>query len=376
MKTQESNMDKLRNNCFRNFIVKGDKSSIKIKGKQVFGVDDDKKGLTRNPFWVFERNNNGLIWVSECLEMNDEAFTGEKPHRFGPDAIDISIDVLPRRLQRLLKSKRVLIINGDLEDPDTGDERFVDLNDILGINHPTISFECLRRILDKNNVESALKLLHNGKIRIVDFTLDETRNLSQQEKKQVRNYQEGKSTLLPPPPEFGLTLLNDQQWHRPASVVFEYNKPKSSHYYLMGQDEGTYFCCELPKRVRNLDEAYKSLIPKNVRDIGEWQRQGEWFAVPVNKSKVPNENNCAAVLCENDLILPMDFFVESKWHRLHCGEGDYVGCIGVDGQIYIKFGELEHEDHESLILRTRRDDKWWTFYRNTALKSVSVEGVD
>jgi len=86
--------------------------------------------------------------------------------------------------------------------------------------------------------------------------------------------------------------------------------------------------------------------------------------------------------------LPVDD-VESSEHRIisnhssclqesyDSGEGEDCGDIRIDwdGQIFARNFRLIHSngDHENF---SSNDDTWKTFHCNTALRSVSVEGVD
>ena len=58
---------------------------------------------------------------------------------------------------------------------------------------------------------------------------------------------------------------------------------------------------------------------------------------------------------------------DSNFHYLIGGEIR----VSKDGKVYFRGGYVEHDQHRALNLRT-----WHTFYKNTAVRSVSVEGVD
>jgi hypothetical protein len=57
------------------------------------------------------------------------------------------------------------------------------------------------------------------------------------------------------------------------------------------------------------------------------------------------------------------------------------GRIGKDGRIYAASGTVNHPEHQELRFGKggsshKEPPQWYTFYRNTAVKSVSTQGVD
>lgn len=61
----------------------------------------------------------------------------------------------------------------------------------------------------------------------------------------------------------------------------------STMWFLVGYDEGNLFICRLPKSVKTVEAAHKSLRPKNVPEGS--LRQGEWFFVPVTDDKLKDK---------------------------------------------------------------------------------------
>lgn len=145
-------------------------------------------------------------------------------------------------------------------------------------------------------------------------------------------------------------------WHKSGHHVLSSN----GKYYLLGQDEGQYFGVELPKKVKSLEEAFRSLVPVGAEKA---QRQGEWFIVPCQKPK-----DCVsfeALIYGNCLALPKDD-PDGNNHCLACTE-----FAVKDNIVYAYDGSLTHDQHEQ-----RSFSGWVKFLKNLAVRSVSVDGVD
>lgn len=248
--------------------------------------------------------------------------------------------------------KRLMLVNGDQNGNDDPELSFVDEFSDLGL--PTTSFACLERFFKENE---GLKRLCNGHMKVVDYTTDERRPLSDEDKKLLAR----KKNNRPKPPEPGFTLVG-REWHRSGTVLLQDQERKMC--ILMGQDEGTYFGVELPKMAKSIADAFQILIPKEVVEK-EFTRQGEWFMTPVADEDVPEHANCVA--CDDcSIILPLES-ADSNHHRVESSDVR----IGKDGQVYAHNPNVEHDDHASIS-----GYGWFTFYRNTALRSYSQEGVD
>jgi hypothetical protein len=252
-------------------------------------------------------------------------------------------------------NKALLLLNAD-EDGD-----FYTLVDEIGGGNPCVSFECVGQMFKGR--KDVINMLADGELILLDYTPEERISLTASEKKKFNGSR--KNYPLPPKPGFAHV---GEVWHRSGSCLFQH--VKSGTCYIFGQDEGSYFGCELPKAAKTIQGAYNVLTPKEIGSRS-FQRQGEWFAVIVQDKDVPEPKDCAMQFNANydsDIFLPLDT-PESNKHKLV----DVEGRVGKDGQIYVKDGQLDHDQHAGLYFS---GDSWTTFYRNTAVRSVSQQGVD
>lgn len=260
------------------------------------------------------------------------------------------------------KYRAILLINGDSYDSsaDIGPEwNLVDEFD--GYGFPVISFACLGQFFEDDQ-RRAIDLLTGGGIEIVDFTCDEYVKLTELEKEQL-----GKNQELQPP-ALGFTRVR-HKWHRPGFVLLRY--VKGNQFFLMGQDEGTYFGCELDEKPTNIADAIFCLIPREARNR-KHLRQGEWFCVQKERAEVPEPKDCMIVLSKLRLESESCHLgvehKESKRHYIQAGEIR----ITKDGVIFALDAVLTHQDHATL----NGWRGWSAFYKNTAVRSFSQEGVD
>ena len=275
------------------------------------------------------------------------------PIEFGCTTSDAPMGVVLRNK----KGSHKFILNGDYSEDIEYKEREFNcelLIDQLDVEYPTLSFRCLGRFITNGKVNSfiAAKYLANGKVKIIDSTVDE----------RIEGV-ESKS------PGLGYTYIDNYDgtgiWHKPSEFLLEHNGKQ----IIFGQDEGSYFGSELKNKVKTCTEAIKSLRPKNVPKNAE--RQGEWFAVQVKEKDVPTFINCAATfssLSDQDITLPREVR-DSSQHIVITIDGR----IDKKGNVYAKNPTLMHEngDHNDLMCFG-----WYTFIRNTAVRSYSEEGVD
>lgn len=251
-----------------------------------------------------------------------------------------------------------------------------------GYGFPAISFRCLSHFYD-DDFKGMVRLVDQGNLRVLDFTPDETMELRKSDKEKLKKIRRKLSRqtgdlfalvagIKPPKP--GFTMLNPSDarracWHRTGTVLLTDGK----QYILMGRDGDQYFGCELPDACSTISEAMVMLVPPEA--VG-CQRQGEWFAVPVNKEAVPAPQDC--VLCfeiscdgyhghHEDVFLPLED-VDSNKHYFSDGEGR----VGRDGVLYVRSPSLAHDEHEEL----NPGNGWFTFIKNTAVRSFSEGGVD
>lgn len=232
-----------------------------------------------------------------------------------------------------------------------------------------VSFLCVGRLVfpQRAGLDSAnyLNLFREKRTTLLDFIPDVTIKAKTSEKEWVRKFGLASARAKYSPPKAGFTLLWDGlvlEWHQSSTVLFKVG----SKTYLVGQDEGTYFGCQLQGNPTTVKAAFTDLMPKSVRGR-RFMRQGEWFAVAANK--VPPIEKCCAEF--TGLNLPRDG-ENSATHRLHACDD---GRIAQDGSIFLSGGELVHSKNEHASLEFP-EGKWKRLARNTAVRSISVEGVD
>lgn len=256
------------------------------------------------------------------------------------------------------------ILNGD-ENADNAPDFLDNIGTDGKIDNITISFECLSKFY--NDAEDVAQKLSSGEIKLVDYKPDSKKSLTSEEKKLFSKWiksRKGPNPLIAP---VGYTLVG-HQWHRSATVLFYDVKGKFS--IIMGQDEGAYFGCELADNPKTVDAAYKSLMPPAARR-STFQRQGEWFAIPVDENDIPSVENCvleANTLEGGDFSLNRDS-IFSAYHFLISAEIR----VGKDGIVYANNSILRHSNDDHYDLESK---DWVAFHRNTAKRSFSVEGVD
>jgi hypothetical protein len=337
-----------------NYLATGNFELVYGKGVGVISSDDDYVFLVKDK--MIRRYDFGHCQFPTIGDGEEV----KKTLKYTPTAFLIESE---KRTDITKSDKLFLLLNGD-----SGYNDFVEA---YSGRWPTISFRCLCRFYDKGKgvtekVEQLVaKRLCAGKIALVDFIEDEVRVLSKEEMKTFT--QKGCDNLKPPAP--GFTLIkgdrwggSNTHWHRPATALL-YDQDLQATY-LMGTDEDAYFGVELADNPKTIGDAYKSLMPPEVRSLSPttYCRQGEWFAVPVKK--VPPVTECLAEFTE--LALPVEH-KDSNRHRIDALEG----LISKTGQIFARQFRVQHPDHEDMEMMD-----WATFYRNTAKRSFSEEGVD
>lgn len=267
------------------------------------------------------------------------------------------------------KWKNPVILNGDDEDMEGGEVCNL-VWDMLSYKEefPTISFACLSRLLDLGNEKDLCKIFSSGRLQILDYIPDSMRDLTEKEKKKVKDY---KSKM---PKRRGFTRIggiDSGRWHRSSTVLIQDTKNKKT--FLLGQDEGTYFGVELKGSPKTVKEAFEDLVPEEVKGKKGVLRQGEWFAIRVDKKEVPEKKDCVLLFQsgreDESPFLPIEDDEESNPHYIYSDDGR----VSKKGELFVKgVTTLGHEEHSDLILV----GGWWTFIKNTAVRSVSQEGVD
>lgn len=162
------------------------------------------------------------------------------------------------------------------------------------------------------------------------------------------------------------------KWHISPAVLLSYDNVHSKTFYLLGMDEDQYFGVELPGKATNLKDAYTMLVPKEIRDK-KYTRQGEWFIVNVPEPDLKHTEMLANINGSDFSIhLPVDD-EDSNHHWIEpCYEMSRV-IIDLNYNFYSYNCQLTHEEHATF----RCDHStWYKYVINTAVKSVSVDGVD
>lgn len=253
---------------------------------------------------------------------------------------------------------KILLRNGDGEDENGG------MNGVFPetAGKTSVSFRCIAMLL---NLDISTKKFIDAltSLKIIECTADTTNRNDKRLKKITTLGQYKKSELIPPQPGFTLMFRQGKAyWHRSGSCLFTAN----GKYFLIGQDEETYFGVELPEKANSIDEAYKVLTPKELLKRADWQRQGEWYIVPVKAEDVSNKNTSFVFLNKiTEIGLPIDD-PDSNIHKVVAEEIRIIG-----NQLYAFCGFVSHDEHAEVNW-----NGWATFIKNRAVRSVSVEGVD
>ena len=261
--------------------------------------------------------------------------------------------------------------NGEYTVLRNGDEDNNELVRELDNEMPTISFLCLSRFFDATgrSVNKTVDLLASGKLQMLEYTPDQEKDLTADEKKRLEAHRKSPETKRAPVPPVGFTLVGTMgrtRWHRAATVLIQDTRPNGKTF-LFGQDEDTYFGCELRDNPTTIHGAYDSLIPDAAKRVPNVKRQGEWFAVPLEEDDVPDITEAVA-LDRVSIELPIDH-EDANRHTVESED-----CrVGRDGLVYALDPTVKHsaEEHADLIA-----NGWIVFHRNTALRSFSEAGVD
>lgn len=324
--------------------------------------------VTQHQEYVYAVKGGGVYYVNNRLELVDTRrsslkATVKKSFSSMPEAVLIP---WTNRTIANKQYKLFMVMNGDEDNNNL-------VNDFSGA-FPTFSFTCLARFYLRNPkasiTEAMYKTITNklakGSIRLVDYIEDDSQDLTIQE---LGLLKAGKPFPAPAP---GYSLIRagwakgGHQWHRPATVLLHDRDLNKT--YLMGTDESTYFGVELMDNPADIAAAYISLLPPELRKVNatSYKRQGEWFLVPVKDEAVPDFPDCIAMFEELDL--PVDD-KDSNRHKIDA----FDGRISKDGKIFALNATLEHsaQEHSNVTVTG-----WCTFYKNTAVRSFSIEGVD
>lgn len=290
-------------------------------------------------------------------------FTAMSIKRVKSDMFMIDISGTELKFQRLeailmyFKEKPHIILNGD--------DQFININDYCKFqNVSTMSLICIEHMFNFKKKSQILKHLISGKIKILDSNGDKFINKTKCNKS----------------PGLGFSLIfrgTKRVWHKAGNTCF---KDEKNNFYIMGQDEGSYFCSQLPKiqkKTLTCEEALKLLAPKESKTSS--LRQGEWFFIEVSEKKVPKIHECIAFgkytnNADEDYSSRICLPVESDDSNAHILDGEIR--INKNGEIFVKNFELYHIDHKTLYSPAEKKKQWYKIVRNNAVRSVSVQGVD
>ena len=332
-------------NCFPNY-------NLRFKKYGVFLTEDQFQFVKNRVIYSAETGISDTL----AIQLTNKTFTKHA------SIVGVIVDNQPNHR---FWHNNIPLLNGD-----SGNNTLVESDVQNTHKFPVASFECLsqfyrnpRTTRVKFGVDNdVLKYLADGTIRLIDYSSESRIDLKADEIKIVKDK---KNKFLKPP--LGYSLIDQKYWHRSGYVLL-YDFVKN-WTILLGQDEGTYFGVQLQKDCKSIKAALDSLIPAKAKDK-PFRRQGEWFAVLIDEKDVPETKDCVLQFDDtaamDDVYLPLES-IESNKHCLLVREGR----VGKDGQVYVKDCTVRHEEHASLRL-----EGWHTFYKNTAVRSFSQEGVD
>lgn len=309
-----------------------------------------------NPVFFFDNNNS---YNREWAVIKDNIVYDYNYNSTSPISDRIIGIILDRPFKGFAKT---LILRGDNE--------FNNLVSGNKLGMPTFSFSALSRMVyndeTKKNVGKVVDSMISGAIEVLDFTADEKEPLTKAQKKQLTAHRKSTKNNPPPTGKAGFSIVGNE-WHKSASFLLRHNANnmgRNTSHYIFGQDEGTYFGSVLPVPVKTVDEAFEILIPEEAKEK-KYQRQGEWFIIPVDESEIPSIQDTIAF---GSVVLPLED-EKSNAHTIFTSNDEVINVrVSSDGRIYAKDSYLYHNQHDTIYWKG-----WVTFYRNTALKSVSAE---
>lgn len=289
-----------------------------------------------------------------------------------------------------IKDETYAVINGDQEDegvlkcPTASLVESCIKDHKIFKNSPTISFICVARLLGFKNTYDIGYLFYNKTIEILDFTPDIILSSLQEERNKARKIAIEKgisraaaSRIVKP----GFTLIigpngNDLVWHQASTCLIKYR----NKHYILGQDEGSYFGCELKGKPITIKAAFEDMKPTAAKNKKGVLRQGEWFAVPTKNVPPINwdtfSQNTKSGFGSFNITLPKEN--ESSNDHVIISPSDWQQPTEIrinQGIIYLMgHWSIEHTDHEPM--KPEDTKQWYALYRNTVKQSVSTQGVD
>lgn len=351
---------------------------LKHDSPSLISVGQDPVFTSGNEWWVAKHNN--LLYPTELSKSyQDDALTHEQYSNDGPCGAFVACS---KRVKELLPNyKNILLVNAD----DSGD--FGDITELMPnyslagqfTGLPLVSFSCIHQMID-GEVENTKEILGSGQFVLLDFCPEQKKDLTAAQREQLKKAKRKYADHRSPPANYGLTppqrgfsliqpggMNGKYQWHRTGTTLFHWGGVINA-YYLFAQDEGTYFGCELVGPAKTIAEAFEQLIPKEIRKRTDLVRQGEWFATPVKEQEIPALQDCILMgqSVDEGVFLPI-LTDEDNHHAIQCAEMR----VSKDGVLYAKDATLSHDEHAEVFV-----SGWVRYYRNTAKRSISQEGVD
>jgi hypothetical protein len=180
------------------------------------------------------RSSDDYLYTLQGNQLMDCGFTVETDHSsYLSDVADEISDnlhhaealVTPAGLiVRRNTTGTMILINGDDNVENELPSGFITIRTACDMGNISVSLECIKQLeIDPDT------------INVIDASPD-------------HSIRKPKIAKVPA----GYTWMKNGTWHRPSSITFESQKK----YFLLGQDEGSYFGCELPKKPKNLEDAY------------------------------------------------------------------------------------------------------------------------
>jgi len=312
---------------------------------------------------LFVKNRNLLYWTGFRWPIGPDAkeYVHDRSKSYvAPSAAFVSCS---KRLKSNEGLRVLLLVNADTDDA-RWRPRFSIIDEVSEMEFPVVSWSALANYYG-DKIENVNSAISNGKLRLKDYTPDEFVEFNNQERKEVKK----KNPKLNPP-QLGFTDVYNS-WHRPGFCLLQ--DENKGLCLLTGQDEGSYFVVELPKKVSTIEAALEVLIPEEARVPGV-KRQGEWFFVPCSEKEVPalkdtillfdTYNTCSS--CCECIFMPLDDENSNK-HLIQTSDGR----VGKDGYLYAYKASLMHDHHDEVSM-----DGWCYLVKNTAITSYSEGGVD
>jgi len=330
----------------------------------------------------FQSRTGNVFW-----ESNDNADCLYSYGRHFPIAVRMRN---PHTIPRCVQGQDFVIVNGENFSPTTTRHQ-LDLHQSLHTNRVTnittsltVLIDCFEEGNPDSWEEEPLDIF--SVLRLVNFTKEqiwrvEDNGISFVTKIRREKDHEAPFDLVPgempstfPP---GTTMRKDKNGrvyyaHRPGFSLWRtMDTTDGIRTFLAGMDDSVYFVAELSKKSRNVEQAIESLKPLSVKRYEtkykkQAHRQGEWFFVPFAEGE-------KAKKMYSDLI--SRFPLPGYSRNTHTAtRGDIIFVKGRETPVVA--GAISHPEHRSLRLSFSKDPVIFKAFKNTAIRSRSLEGVD